>query len=83
MTEGLNNMAAIKKRLGGKLQTDFLSIPARFWATKYEFHQRWGFINDNIFSSIHQTDLKLAGHKLDTCTMFSLAVRQMLSSVSR
>jgi len=28
----------------------------------------------NIYSLVHRTDLKLAGLKLDACTMFSLAV---------
>ena len=36
----------------------------------------------NIHSLVHRTDLKLAGLKLDACTMFSLAVRQMLSNIS-
>jgi len=34
------------------------------------------------FSLVHRTDLKLAGHKLDMCTGFSLAVRQMFSNIS-
>ena len=82
MTEGLNNMAAMENSSKESCRPIFFQFQHDFGLKDMSFIKKWGFVYYNIFSLIHRMDLKRAGHKLDTCTMFSLAVRQMLLNIS-
>ena len=82
MTEGLNNMAAVENTSEESCRPIFFRFQHDFGLKNTSFIKGGDLYITIFYSLVRRTDSKLAGHKLDVCTMFSLAVRQMLSNIS-
>jgi len=82
MTEGLDNMAAVENTSEESCRLIFFRFQRNFGLKNTSFIKGGDLCITIFYSLVHRTDLKLAGLKLDACTMFSLAVHQMLSNIS-